>query len=94
MPCLFAVFALATPRLVIVGLWLFTSWFVGLFGAALWPILGFIVLPIVRPHCGPLQNTRLPNCAAHPWFAESGMHWRRRDFTLRRRRYSGHWCFG
>ncbi len=45
MPCLFAVFALMTPRLVIIILWLFTSWFAGLFETALWPVLGFIFLP-------------------------------------------------
>ena len=45
MPCLFALIALATPRLVIILLWVFSSWFNGLFSTPLWPILGFIVLP-------------------------------------------------
>jgi hypothetical protein len=45
MPCLLLLFALATPRLVIVVLWLFTSWFRGIFAIALWPVLGFIFLP-------------------------------------------------
>jgi len=45
MPCLFALFALVTPRLLIVVLWLFSNWFKGLFSTALWPILGFIFLP-------------------------------------------------
>jgi hypothetical protein len=45
MPCLLVVFALFTPRFVIVLLWLFTAWFRGLFNTALWPILGFIFLP-------------------------------------------------
>ena len=45
MPCLFAVFALMTPRLVIVVLWLFSNWFVGVFDNLLWVILGFIFLP-------------------------------------------------
>jgi hypothetical protein len=44
-PCLLAVFALATPRLVIALLWFFTNWFQGLFTNLLWPILGFIFLP-------------------------------------------------
>jgi hypothetical protein len=44
-PCLLAVFALATPRLVIAVLWFFTSWFQGMFANLLWPILGFIFLP-------------------------------------------------
>ena len=45
MPCLFAIFALLTPRLLIVALWLLSDWFKGLFHTALWPILGFIFLP-------------------------------------------------
>ena len=45
MPCLFAVLALLTPRLVVALLWFFTRWFDGLFTTILWPILGFIFLP-------------------------------------------------
>jgi hypothetical protein len=45
MPCLFAVLALLTPRLVLLVLWFFTTWFQGMFDTLLWPILGFIFLP-------------------------------------------------
>lgn len=45
MPCFLTLLALATPRVVIVVLWLFTRWFAGLFPIALWPVLGFIFLP-------------------------------------------------
>ena len=45
MPCLLALLALATPRLVIILLWLFTGWFRGIFATALWPVLGFFFLP-------------------------------------------------
>jgi hypothetical protein len=45
MPCLFVVLALMTPRLVIILLWLFSSWFAGIFATALWPVLGFVFLP-------------------------------------------------
>jgi len=45
MPCLFAVFALVTPRLVVALLYFFTRWFAGMFDSLLWPILGFIFLP-------------------------------------------------
>jgi len=45
MPCLFAVLALATPRLAVALLYFFTRWFEGLFDTLLWPILGFIFLP-------------------------------------------------
>jgi hypothetical protein len=45
MPCLLLLIALITPRVLIVLLWLFTSWFRGIFSIALWPVLGFIFLP-------------------------------------------------
>ena len=62
MPCLFAVLALATPRLVILFLWLATSWFRGIFDTLLWPVLGFIFLP----------TTLLWYTAVQHWF---GGHW-------------------
>lgn len=45
MPCLVALFALIAPRVVIVLLWFFTTWFRGMFDTLLWPILGFLFLP-------------------------------------------------
>jgi hypothetical protein len=45
MPCLVAVLALLTPRLLIAILYLFTTWFSGLFDSSLWPVLGFLFLP-------------------------------------------------
>ncbi len=45
MPCLLAIFALATPRLLVALLWFFSRWFDGMFTSVLWPILGFIFLP-------------------------------------------------
>ena len=45
MPCLVAVLALATPRLLVAALYLLTSWFAGLFSTILWPILGFLFAP-------------------------------------------------
>ncbi len=44
MPCLLALLALITPRLVIFLVWLFTGWF-NVLNSALWLILGFIFLP-------------------------------------------------
>ena len=44
MPCLLALLALITPRLVIVLVWLFTHWF-RVLGSRLWLLLGFIFLP-------------------------------------------------
>ena len=46
MPCLFAVFALVTPRLVVALLYFFTRWFAGMFDSLLWPILGFLFMPL------------------------------------------------
>lgn len=62
MPCLFAILALATPRFVVILLWLLTGWFDGIFRIALWPVLGFIFLP----------TTLLWYCAVQHWF---GGHW-------------------
>lgn len=45
MPCLLALIALATPRLVIVLVWFFSTWFKGMFPTLLVPLLGFIFLP-------------------------------------------------
>ena len=45
MPCIVALLALMAPRLLIVLLWFFTTWFRGMFDTLLWPILGFLFLP-------------------------------------------------
>ena len=44
MPCIVALLALLTPRLLIVLLWFLTTWFRGMFPTLLWPVLGFIFL--------------------------------------------------
>ena len=46
MPLLVILFALLVPRITIALLWLLTTWFNGLFQTALWPIVGFIFLPL------------------------------------------------
>jgi hypothetical protein len=65
MPCLFAVFALLTPRLLVVLLWLFTRWFDGLFTSILWPLLGLLFLP----------TTLLWYTAVQHWFAGQWSFW-------------------
>ena len=45
MPCLFVALALVLPRGVIIALYLLSDWFVGVFGAIWWPILGVLVAP-------------------------------------------------
>jgi len=46
MPLLIVLFALLVPRVTIVALWLLSDWFNGIFSTPLWPILGFIFLPL------------------------------------------------
>lgn len=46
MPCLVALIALFFPRILIVVLWFFTDWFSGVFNSVLWPVLGFLFLPV------------------------------------------------
>ncbi len=65
MPCLFALLALATPRLTIFLLWFFTRWFAGMFDTLLWPILGFIFLP----------TTLLWYSAVQRWFGGDWTFW-------------------
>jgi hypothetical protein len=65
MPCLLALLALITPRLVIVLLWLFTTWFRGIFDTVLWPILGFLFAP----------TTMLWYSAVQHWFGGQWSLW-------------------
>jgi len=46
MPLLVALVALLLPRVTIVCLWLFSGWFNGVFPNPIWPILGFLFLPL------------------------------------------------
>ena len=65
MPCFAALIALAAPRLLIVLLWVFTSWFRGVFHSAIWLILGFFFLP----------TTVLWYSAVHNWFNGQWTFW-------------------
>jgi hypothetical protein len=56
MPCLATIIALATPRLMIAILWAFTNWFRGVFDTAIWPIIGFFVLPTTVLWCSAVHN--------------------------------------
>lgn len=46
MPCLFALLAVAFPRVAIVLLWFFTRFFTGVYPNLIVPLLGFIFLPL------------------------------------------------
>ena len=65
MPCLFALLALAAPRVVIAVLYFFTTWFRGIFDNLLWLVLGFIFLP----------TTLLWYTAVHHWFGGEWTLW-------------------
>jgi hypothetical protein len=46
MPCLLLVLVLLFPRIAIVVLWLFTTFFTGIYDNVLIPIAGFLFLPM------------------------------------------------
>ena len=57
MPCLFALLAVAFPRVAIVLLWLFTNFFTGVYHNIVIPVLGFIFLPLTLIVYTYLQRT-------------------------------------
>ena len=67
MPCLLALLAVAFPRIAIILLWLFTTFFTGIYHGIIIPVLGFIFLPltlivytyIVRVYGGHIGTTQL-----------------------------------
>ena len=67
MPCLLALLAVAFPRVAIVLLWLFTSFFSGVYNNVIIPVLGFLFLPLTlivytylqKTHPGPLNTQQL-----------------------------------
>lgn len=46
MPVLILLLALFVPRVTMFLLWLLTDWFQGVFNTVLWPLVGFIVMPL------------------------------------------------
>ena len=60
MPCLFALLAIAFPRVAIVLLWLFTNFFTGVYNGIIVPVLGFIFLPLTLIVYTYIQNRHLP----------------------------------
>jgi hypothetical protein len=45
MPCLLLIFAVFFPRVVMIAIAIFTTWFQAAFNTLLWPILGFLFMP-------------------------------------------------
>ena len=58
MPCFAVALALMVPRFTIAMLWIFTSWFRGVFDSWIWPLLGFFFAPL----------TMLWYSAVHHWY--------------------------
>ncbi len=56
MPCLAVLIALIAPRVFIVILWFFTTWFRGVFDHMMWPVLGFVFLPTTMLWYSAVQN--------------------------------------
>jgi hypothetical protein len=54
--CLIVVFALLTPRTIMVLLWLFTDYLSRAFDSFLWPVLGFFLLPTTTMAYAVAQN--------------------------------------
>jgi hypothetical protein len=54
--CLIVVFALLTPRTIMVLLWLFTDYLSRAFDSFLWPLLGFFLLPTTTMAYAVAQN--------------------------------------
>lgn len=57
MPLLLLIFALFIPRVVIVLLWMFSTWFQGAFDTFIIPVLGFIFLPYTLLWYTVVQNS-------------------------------------
>jgi hypothetical protein len=57
MGCLLVIFGLITPRLILVILWIFTSYVGRAIDSALWSILGFIFLPTTTLMYSVAQNS-------------------------------------
>ena len=60
MPCLFALLAIAFPRIAIILLWLFTNFFNGVYHGLIIPVLGFIFLPLTLIVYTYMRNTHQP----------------------------------
>ena len=67
MPCLLGLLAVAFPRVAIILLWLFTSFFAGVYNNVIVPVLGFLFLPLTfivytylqKTHAGALGTQSL-----------------------------------
>ncbi len=56
MGCLMVLFALVTPRFIMLLLWLFTNYLSHAFGSFFWPLLGVFFLPTTTMAYAVAQN--------------------------------------
>ena len=63
MPCLLLVLILLFPRVAILLLYLFTNFFTGVFNSILWPLVGFLLLPLTLLAYTYFANTHHPTDA-------------------------------
>lgn len=57
MPCFFFILGLGIPRLVLLGLWIFSDFVSRAFPSALWPALGFLFAPLTTLAYGFAKNS-------------------------------------
>lgn len=58
MPCFVVVIALFAPRLAIILIWLFSDWLSRACETALWPLLGFFLMPYTTlDYAAAVRNT-------------------------------------
>lgn len=65
MPLILFILGLCVPRFVIALLWLLSDWFGGVFETRLWPILGFLFMPLTLLWYSVVEN----------WFAGAWNWW-------------------
>ena len=61
MPCFLAILIVAFPRIAIALLYLFTSFFTGVYNSVLLPLIGFLFLPFTLIAYTFLANMRQPH---------------------------------
>jgi hypothetical protein len=57
MPCLLGCLALSTPRLVLALVWIFSGYLDRAYNSFIWPLLGFIFLPLTTLVCAYAINS-------------------------------------
>ena len=56
MVAILVIISLIVPRLLIIGVWIFSGWFKGVFATWYWPLLGFFFMPHTMLWYSAVQN--------------------------------------